>query len=151
LCRVYLDITCKDHWIVDILCKFSFFYYNRSMNKQLILNTFGWGILLWFIGYLLGIVLFMAVPASLIGWVISPIGIAITVWVLFKKIKNKSLQYYLIIAVVWTVIAIVFDYFFLVKLFKPADGYYKLDVYFYYLSTFVLPLAVGWWKTKKKS
>jgi len=35
---------------------------------------------------------------------------------------------------------------FIVKAFKPADGYYKLDVYLYYALTFALPLIVGWRK-----
>ncbi len=120
------------------------------MNKQLIKDGFIWGIILWLIGYVLGIILFMLVPPTLIGWFITPIGIIITLWVLFKKIKNQSLQYYLIIAIIWTLIAIVFDYFFLVLLFKPAENYYKLDVYFYYLTTFALPLIVGWYKSTKK-
>jgi len=42
---------------------------------------------------------------------------------------GESFQYYVLLAVVWTLIAIVFDYLFLVKVFKSADGYYKLDVY----------------------
>jgi hypothetical protein len=29
---------------------------------------------------------------------------------------------------------------------KPADGYYKLDVFIYYALTLLVPLAVGWWK-----
>ncbi len=76
------------------------------------------------------------------------IGTIITLWVLFKKIKADSFQHYALLAVVWGLIAIVFDYFFLVKAFKPADGYYKLDVYLYYTLTFVLPLVVGWHKQK---
>jgi hypothetical protein len=113
------------------------------MQKQFLVDSLGWGIGLWFIGYVLGIVLFMLVPANMIGWVISPIGIAITLWVLLKKVKGENMMYFLKVALVWTVIAIVFDYLFLVLLFKPADGYYKLDVYFYYTTTFVLPLLVG--------
>ena len=109
-------------------------------------DAFGWGVFLWFIGYVLGIVLFAVVPPDMIGWVIMPIGIIITLWVLFKKVKGDSLQYYLFLAIIWTLIAIVFDYFFLVKVFKPADGYYKLDVYLYYALTFILPVAVGWKK-----
>ncbi len=58
--------------------------------------------------------------------------------------------YYLKIAIAWTVIAVVLDYFLLVQLFKPADGYYKLDVYFYYTTTFILPLLVGIFKTAKQ-
>ncbi len=118
------------------------------MNKQLLKDGFGWGLLLWFVGYVLGIILFMMVPIGLIGWIISPIGIALTLWILNKKIKSSSFQHYITIAVIWALIAIVFDYIFLVQLFKPEDGYYKLDVYFYYLFTFSLPLLVGWRKAK---
>ena len=116
------------------------------MTKQLFKDAFGWGFILWFIGYLLGIMLFTVVPLSVVGWIIMPIGTIITIWVLIKKVKTNTFQYYAMMAVVWTLIAIIFDYFFLVKLFKPVDGYYKLDVYLYYTLTFVLPLIVGWRK-----
>ncbi len=92
----------------------------------------------------------MKVPTTILGWIIMPIGTAITLWVLIKKVKADSLQYYLLLAVIWTLLAIVFDYFFLVKVFKPADGYYKLDVYLYYVLTFVLPLVIGWNKKTQK-
>ena len=45
-------------------------------------------------------------------------------------------------------IEVVLDYFLLVKVFNPAGGYYKLDVYLYYALTFILPPLVGW---RKKS
>jgi hypothetical protein len=117
------------------------------MNKQLIKDALGWGFILWVIGYVLGIVLFLVVPVSVIGWIIMPIGTIITLWVLYKKIKSKSLQYYFILAAVWTLIAIVLDYFLIVKAFNPADGYYKPDVYLYYVLTFLLPVFVGWRKS----
>lgn len=116
------------------------------MNKQLLKDSLGWGLALWFIGYVLGIILFFQLPSQLIGWVIMPIGIIITFWVLLKKVKGVNFQYYLILAVVWTVIAVVFDYLFIVKAFTPTDGYYKLDVYLYYAITFISPLIVAWWK-----
>lgn len=114
------------------------------MNKQFIKDGIGWGIGLWFIGYVLGIVLFAVVSPGVLGWVIMPIGAVITLWVLFKKVGGGTFQYYLSLAVVWTLIAVVFDYFFLVKLFNPVGGYYKLDVYIYYVLTFVLPLLAGY-------
>lgn len=113
------------------------------MNKQLLKDLFGWGVILWLIGYALGIMLFTVVPISMVGWIIMPIGTIITLWVLLKKVKADSFRYYALLAVVWVLIAVVFDYFFLVKAFKPADGYYKLDVYLYYALTFALPLVVG--------
>ena len=77
-----------------------------------------------------------------------PIGILITLWVLLKKIKSGPLQRFILIAVAWTLIAIIFDYMFLVLVFKPADGYYKLDVYLYYALIFALPVAVGWYQSR---
>ena len=118
------------------------------MNKQLAKDSLGWGFVLWFIGYILGFVLFFAVPVALIGWVILPVGVIITFWVLFKKVKSVNFRHYLILAVVWTVIAVVLDYLFIVKALKPADGYYKLDVYVYYALTFALPLIAYWWKKR---
>ena len=119
------------------------------MNRQFYKDALGWGFALWLIGYALGIVLFAFVPPSALGWVIMPIGIIITLWVLFKKVKGESFRYYFLLAVIWTLMAVICDYFFLVKIFNPADGYYKPDVYLYYALTFALPLIVGWQKNYK--
>ena len=119
------------------------------MKKTVYKDAFGLGFFLWFIGYVLGIIFFLIAPSKMIGWFITPIGILITLWVLVKKIHGDTFGYYILIAIVWTLLAIVFDYLFLVKVFKPADGYYKIDVYLYYVITFVLPLIVGWRKRNK--
>lgn len=99
-----------------------------------------WGFLLWLFGYILGFVLFFVVPTAYLGWVIMPLGIFFTLWVLSHKIPHTTLDHYIIIALIWTIIAIVCDYYLLVKVLHPADGYYKLDVYLYYLITFMLPI-----------
>ncbi len=116
------------------------------MTKQFFKDGLMWGLILWLIGYVLGIALFPIVPSSLLGWIIMPIGILITLWVLFKKIKANSFKYYVYLGIVWALIAIVFDYLLLVRIFNPADGYYKLDVYLYYFLTLALPILVGWKK-----
>ncbi len=116
------------------------------MNKQFLKDSFGWGFILWLIGYALGMILFSIVPVYMIGWIITPIGTVIILWVLFKKVKGDSFKYFALMALIWVLIAIIFDYFFIVKAFKPADGYYKPDVYLYYALTFTLPLIVGWRK-----
>ena len=113
------------------------------MTKQFLKDALGWGFILWFIGFILGMILFFIVPPAAIGWVITPFGIVITLWVLLKKVKGDSFKYYLLLAIIWTLIAVAFDYFFIVKAFKSV-GYYKFDVYLYYVLTFVLPLLVGW-------
>ena len=118
--------------------------------KHFLRDSLGWGVALWLIGYILGFVFYAFVPADVIGWYIMPFGIVITLFVLFKFIRGANLQYYLKVGFIWTLTAIVFDYIFLVQLLKPADGYYKLDVYVYYGLTFVLPLLVGWYKNKRQ-
>lgn len=121
-----------------------------TLTKQFYKEAFGMGFIFWLIGYVLGIVFFMIMPKDMIGWAIMPIGIAITVWAVIKKVNGDSLKYYLIIALAWTLIAIIADYIFLVKALKPADGYYKLDVYLYYILTFAIPALVGWRKLASK-
>ena len=120
------------------------------MSRRFWIDALLWGFVLWLIGYVLGILFFAFVPANLLGWAIMPIGILVALWILFTRVKGDSLQYYVLVALTWTAIAILADYFLLVQLFKPADGYYKLDVYLYYAITFVLPIVVGWWKLRGK-
>lgn len=119
------------------------------MNKKKLIDNLGWGFTLWLIGYFLGVLFFMVVPQNQIGWFITPIGIAITLFVLFKKIKSTNFNYYLMLGVSWTAIAVFFDYLFIVKAFNPADGYYKFDVYLYYAFTFLLPILAGFLKSRK--
>lgn len=119
------------------------------MNRQMAVDALGWGIGLWLVGYLLGIAFFFVLPPSLIGWAITPIGLALTLWVLLTRIKSRSMPHYVVLAVAWTLIAITLDYLMIVQVFKPKDGYYKVDVVLYYAFTFICPLLVGWWKSAR--
>ena len=115
-------------------------------NKgKIFLNTIFWGFIVWLFGYILGMIFFAFVPKNLLGWYIMPLAIVFTLWVLFKKIKRESFTCYIGLGIIWTIMAIILDYVFLVKLLNAAD-YYKLDVYLYYTLTLVLPLLVGWRK-----
>ena len=114
------------------------------MRADWLRDGVGWGSLLWLVGYLLGIGLYFLVPASMIGWIIAPVGAVLTVAVLWTRIRASAIEDYLMMALVWTVIAVVGDYVFIVRLLHPPDGYYKGDVYVYYAATFMLPLLVGW-------
>jgi len=115
-------------------------------KKKIFLNTVFWGFVLWLFGYVLGIVFFALVPAEVLGWYIMPLGIIATLWVLIKKIQRDEFGCYVGLGVIWTLMAVVLDYFFLVKLLNVTD-YYKIDVYLYYALTFILPIAVGWYTT----
>jgi len=117
------------------------------MNRQFLRDGFGWGFVVWLIGYVLGIILFALVPVNLIGWIITPIGAAIALWIAFNKVKGDTLLYYGLVALAWLLIAVVGDYLFIVKAFNPADGYYKPDVYLYYALTIAIPLLAGWRRT----
>jgi hypothetical protein len=115
-----------------------------SMNNLLLRNGLGWGLLLWFIGYLLGFAFYAFVPPALIGWYVMPLAAALTCLVLWKWVRIDVLREAVLVGVIWGAIAIVCDYVFIVKLLNPPDGYYKPDVYLYYLLTLALPVAAVW-------
>ena len=106
-------------------------------------DVLGWGFLLWLVGYLLGFVFYAFVPPSFIGWFVMPLGIGLTCFVLWKWVKVGSIRDSLSLGIAWSAIAVACDYLFIVKLLNPPDGYYKLDVYLYYLITFALPVAAA--------
>ncbi len=112
------------------------------MNQFMLRNVLGWGFALWIIGYLLGFVFYAFVPPGQIGWYVMPLGVAFTLYVLKKWIALTTLRDALVLGMGWSIIAIVCDYIGIVMLLNPTDGYYKLDVYLYYLFTLVLPIAV---------
>lgn len=109
------------------------------------LNSLLWGVALWLFGYLLGFIFFALVPKEMIGWYVMPLGVAATLWVLAKKISREQFGCYVGLGIVWTLIAVILDYLFIVLLLQAGD-YYKLDVYLYYALTFVLPVVVGWYR-----
>ena len=113
------------------------------MSKNFIMSAFGWGALLWLFGYVLGMVLFAFVPGNMIGWIITPFGTLLTIWVALKKVSGGTFATYAGVGLVWLLIAVAGDYLFIVKLLNPPDGYYKLDVYLYYVLTLAIPIYVG--------
>ena len=115
-------------------------------TRALLKDSLGWGLGLWLFGYLGGVVLFFVVPVALIGWALTPAAIAVTLWVLLRRVHEGSASRDLVIAATWTAIAVLFDYCFIVLLLAPEDGYYKPDVLLYYALTFTLPLAIGAWR-----
>jgi hypothetical protein len=76
------------------------------------------------------------------------LGVALTLWVLWKKIVREERMCYFGLGLIWTIMAIVLDYLLIVKLFQSTN-YYKTDVYVYYALTFTLPLIIGWLKFRK--
>ncbi len=113
-------------------------------NKYIYRDCLGWGLGLWLIGYLLGFLFFALVPPALIGWYVMPIGTALTLFVLWKWVRPGTIGRGAILGIVWCIIAIVCDYIFMVMLLDPPDGYYKPDIYIYYVLTLVLPILVAW-------
>lgn len=113
-----------------------------SMNLW-IKDTVGLGTALWLFGYLISLVLFFSPFASIMGWIITamltPVTIVITWW--WFKGRNLPLTYYAEVGSVWTVIAVVLDYLFIVSLFQAT--YYSIDVFLYYTLTFLIPIGVG--------
>jgi len=112
--------------------------------QQWIKDTAVIGTCLWLIGYLASLVLFFSPYAGIMGWILlvifTPVTIAVT-WLWFRQRKGLSLEYYAKIGIAWVLIAVVFDYLFIVQLFKAA--YYGPDVFVYYALTFLITVGVG--------
>jgi hypothetical protein len=115
-----------------------------SFMQQWIKDTAALGTGLWLIGYLASLVLFFSPYAGIMGWILlvifTPVTIAITWW-WFRQRKGLSLQYYAKVGIAWVLIAVVFDYLFIVRLFQAT--YYEADVFVYYALTFLIPMGVG--------
>jgi hypothetical protein len=124
---------------------------NTPMH-QVVKDTAGLGTGLWLIGYLASLVLFFTPFAGIMGWILlvifTPATIAITWW-WFRQRETLSLQYYAGVGVAWVLIAVVFDYLFIVQLFQAA--YYEPDVFVYYALTFLIPVGVGLYLQRVRS
>lgn len=111
--------------------------------KEWIKDTCGLGTIIWLIGYLTSIVLFFSPFAGIMGWIITPVFTPVTIvitWWWFRA-RNLALTYYVAVGLIWTLIAIVLDYLFIVQLFQAT--YYGPDVFLYYALTFLIPVGVG--------
>jgi hypothetical protein len=111
--------------------------------KQWIKDTIGLGTGLWLFGYLASLLLFFSPFADIMGWIITavftPITIALAWW--WFRARDLPLTYYVVVGVAWTMLAIVLDYLFIVRLFQTT--YYEIDVFVYYALTFLIPVGVG--------
>jgi len=116
---------------------------SQEHMKQWIKDSVGLGALFWVIGYLASLALFFSPFAASMGWILlalcTPVTVAVT-WLWFRH-RNLLLPYYVRVGIVWTTMAIVLDYLFIVLLFNAT--YYGADVFIYYFLTFLIPVIVG--------
>lgn len=114
------------------------------LTRKILIDTLLLGFFVWLIGYLAGIVLYFFLSPDVLGWVLFTFFTPIVIFLCYKRFgkRKERISYYALVASVWLIIAVVFDYLFLVKLLNPSN-YYKLDIYVYYASTFLIPFLVG--------
>lgn len=118
--------------------------------KTKLVDALGLGICFWLMGYVVSLILFFILPSSILGWVLLVIFTPICLYLSYLRFRKRGegITYYLIIGVVWAIIAMILDYIFIVVAFH-SQGYYKLDVFVYYATTFIIPLLIGWKYGKK--
>jgi hypothetical protein len=110
-------------------------------------DTVGLGTALWLFGYLASLVLFFSPLADMMGWIITAVFTPVTIAVTWGWFRGRSLPltYFVQAGIVWTAIAVVLDYLFIVRLFQAT--YYGADVFVYYALTFLIPVGVGLYLT----
>jgi len=113
-------------------------------TKTKLIDTLGLGFVIWLIGYIASILLWGFISHDILGWVIFVIFIPLMAYMPYRRFRSRkeTAGYYLLVALAWLLIALVFDYLFIVKLFDAKD-YYKLDIFVYYAVTFLAPLLIG--------
>jgi hypothetical protein len=116
----------------------------EKKTRAKLIDMLGLGFAIWLIGYVASIILWGFVSHDILGWVLFVVFIPLMVYLPYWRFRNRkeTAGYYFMVALVWLLIAVVFDYLFIVKLFNSPD-YYKLDVFVYYTVTFLMPLLVG--------
>jgi hypothetical protein len=116
----------------------------EERTRTKLIDTFGLGFVIWLVGFVASIILWGFVSHDILGWVLFLIFIPLMLYLPYMRFRERKerLSYYLIVGLVWLLVAVVFDYIFIVKLFNSQD-YYKLDVFVYYAVTFLMPLIVG--------
>jgi hypothetical protein len=122
----------------------------KGFIRSRMIDIFVFGILIWFIGYIASLILFPFVPNNILGWILCIIFTPITIIIAYFRFRKRKLRLfcYFMTGVFWLLIAIIFDYLFIVKLFSAVD-YYKTDVFVYYAVTFFIPLIIGFINTNK--
>jgi hypothetical protein len=124
----------------------------KGFVKSRMIDIFVFGILLWLMGFIGSLILFPFVSSDMLGWILCIIFTPITLIIAYFRFRNRNLKLYcyFMTGVFWVLIAATLDYFFIVKLFN-ATNYYKLDVYIYYIITFLVPIVIGLLYGNKKN
>ena len=111
--------------------------------QTLLKDTVVLGVLLWLLGYIASLLLFVSPFAGIMGWILIAVFTPVSVIIVWRWFTGRDLPlaYYAGLGIAWTVIAVVFDYLFIVLLFSAT--YYGLDVFVYYAITFLIPVCIG--------
>jgi len=121
------------------------------MAFSFIRDAIAWGVLLWLLRVALGFVLVnIGIYPEIIGWSLTPIGAAITLFFVLRRTWGEWPNHYFGVGLIWAGLAVALDYVLLVRLLWPPDWhFYGPVVYFKYALTFLLPVCVGWWKKRQ--
>lgn len=111
--------------------------------QTLLKDTVVLGVLLWLLGYIASLLLFVSPFAGIMGWILIAVFTPVSVIIVWRWFTGRDLPlaYYAGLGIAWTVIAVVFDYLFIVLLFSAT--YYGPDVFVYYAITFLIPVCIG--------
>lgn len=122
------------------------------MNKSFLKDAVGGGLILWAVGFLLGMILFTFVDVSMMGWIIMPIVVIVAILLSARMAKAHpaALSYFIGVGAMWFGIALILDYLILVRGYR-AQNYYDLDIIIYYAGMFFIPSIVAMIVFGKKS
>ncbi len=115
------------------------------MKKHSLIDTFVYGLVLWVIGFALGMALFPFVDVSIMGWFIMPVVLIVALILAVRMRRRRSaapVSYFIGVGVVWVMVSLILDYLILVQAYN-AEGFYDTDIVIYYVGMFLIPIVVS--------
>ncbi len=114
------------------------------MNKKHIIDTLGYGLMYWMIGFILGMIFLIFVPIRYVGWPILAIMFPLMIFLTMVRFeaRTKPIYYYFVTGFVWLGVIALLDYLIVMKGFGNMQ-YYDFDLYLTYALILIIPITYG--------
>lgn len=115
------------------------------MKKYALVDTLIYGLVIWLVGFVLGMVLFPFVEISVMGWILMPVTLIVAL-LLSLRIRRKrsagAVSYFIGVGLSWVALSLILDYAILVKGYD-AENFYDVDIIIYYVGVLLIPILAS--------
>lgn len=116
-----------------------------SMKKYALVDTLVYGLVIWLVGFVLGMVLFPFVEISVMGWILMPVTLIVALFLSMRIRRKRSaaaVSTFIGVGLSWVALSLILDYAILVKGYS-AENFYDVDIIIYYIGVLLIPIIVS--------